>query len=73
MVEKIWRPLNLINCVGKLSEKVVVEKIWDYGGELFHRLQYGSVTGWWAVNILNGLLRKACKCIYEGSSIRWGI
>ena len=34
-----WRPLNLINCMGKLGEKVVADRIQDFGGELFHHLQ----------------------------------
>ena len=40
---KNWTPLNLINCVWKLGEKVVPDRIQDYGYEHFHRLQYGSV------------------------------
>ena len=35
---KSWRPLNLINCVGKLGEKVVADRIQDFGGDLFHHL-----------------------------------
>ena len=42
---KSWQPLNLINCVGKLGEKVVADRIQDYGGELFHHLQVGSMRG----------------------------
>ena len=29
---KSWKPLNLINCVGKLGEKVVADQIQDFGG-----------------------------------------
>ena len=52
-ITKSWRLLNLINCVGKLEEKVVADRIQDFGGELFHHLQFGSVweqtssTGRW--------------------------
>ena len=31
-----WRPLNLINCVRKVREKVVADRIQDFGGDLFH-------------------------------------
>ena len=50
-VGKNWRPLNLINFVGKLWEKVVADRIQDFGGELFHRLQYGLVRGWSTVDV----------------------
>ena len=49
---KNWRPLNLINCVGKLGEKVVADKIEDFGGDLFHHLQFASVRGRLAVDVL---------------------
>ena len=54
-----WRPLNLINCVGKLGEKVVADVIRDCGGKLFHHLQYGSVRGRSAVEVLNRLVIRA--------------
>lgn len=59
MVAKNWRPLNLMNCVGKLGEKMVADRIQDFGGELFYRLKYGSVRGWSAVDILHKSVRKA--------------
>ena len=71
-VAKNWRPLNLINCVGKLGEKLVADRIPDFGGELFHRLQYGSVKGRSAVDILYKLVGRARKCIDGGSSVGWG-
>ena len=58
-VAKNWRPLNLINCVGKLGKKVVADRIQDYGGDLFHRLQYGSVRGRSAVDVLYRSVVKA--------------
>ena len=49
---KRWRPLNIIKCVWKLGEKVVADRIQDFWEELFHRLQFGSVRGWSAVDVL---------------------
>ena len=71
-VARRWRPLNLINCVGKLGEKVVGDRIQDKGDELFHRLQYGSVRGQSAVDVLYRSVVKARACMDAGSSIGWG-
>ena len=49
---KNWRPLNLINCVGKLGEKVVVDGIQEEGSSILHRPQYSSVRGRSAVDVL---------------------
>ena len=40
---KGWRPINLINCIGKLGEKVVAEVLQGCG--LLHKHQFGSVKG----------------------------
>ena len=69
---KNWRPLNLINCLGKLGEKVVADRIQDFGGKLFHRLQYGSVRGRSAVDVLYKSVRGARKCIHGEGSVGWG-
>ena len=58
-LDKNWRPLNLINCVGKLGEKVVADRIQDFGTELFYHLQFGSVRGRLAVEVLYRLVVKA--------------
>ena len=71
-VPKSWRPLNHINCVGKLGEKVVADRIQDFGGDLFHRLQFGSVRGRSAVDVLYRSVVKARACIDEGGSVGWG-
>ena len=40
---KNWRPLNLINCVGKLREKLVADRIHGEGQQILHHQQYSSV------------------------------
>ena len=71
-VARNWRPLNLINCVGKLGEKVVADRIQDYGDELFHRWQYGSVRGRSAVDVLYRSVLKVRACIHKGGGVGWG-
>ena len=34
--KKNWRPLNLINCIGKLGEKVVADRIQEEGRSILH-------------------------------------
>ena len=59
-----WRPLNQINCVGKLGEKVVADRLQDEGSSLFHSLQYGSVRGWGATDVLYRSVTRARKCLW---------
>ena len=40
---KGWRPINHINYIGKLAEKLVTGELQQAG--LFHRGQYGGVKG----------------------------
>lgn len=42
---KDWRPINLINCVAKLEEKLVSDELQEAGSALLHRHQFGSVKG----------------------------
>ena len=69
---KNWQPLNLINCVGKLGEKVVADRIQDFGGDLFHHLQFGSIKGRSVVDVLYWSVVKARRCIDEGGDVGWG-
>ena len=38
-----WRPLNLIDCVRKLGEEVVADRIQAEGQQILHHQQYGMV------------------------------
>ena len=68
---KSWRPLNLITCVGKLGEKVVADRIQDFGGDLFHHLQFGSVRGRSAVDVLYQSVVRARRCLDVGDAVGW--
>ena len=62
---KNWRPLNLINCIGKIGEKVVADRIQVEGRSLLHHQQYASVRGCSAVDVLYKSVVKAGQCLQE--------
>ena len=66
---KSWRPLNLINCVGKLGEKVIADWFQDFGEELFHHLQFGSVQGRSAVEVLCRSVVRARRSLDVGGGV----
>ena len=68
---KNWRPLNLINCIGKLGEKVVADRIQEEGNSILHHQQYGSVRGCSAVDIPYKSVVKARQCLDHGGSVGW--
>ena len=68
---KNWRPLNLINCIGKLGEKVVADRIQEEGSSILPHQQYGSVRGPSAVEVLYTSVVKARQCLENGRSVGW--
>ena len=68
---KNWRPLNLINCIGKLGEKVVADRIQEEGRSILHHEQYGSVRGRSAVDVLYKSVVKARQCLENGGLVGW--
>ena len=68
---KNWRPLNLINSIGKLGEKVVADRIQEEGSSILHHQQYGSVLGCSAVEVLYKLVVKARQCLEHRGSVGW--
>ena len=68
---KSWRPLNLINCMGKLGEIVVADRIQDFGKDLFHHLQFGSVHGRLAIDVLYCSVVRAWGCLDIGGGVGW--
>lgn len=71
-LSKNWQPLNLIICVGKLWKKVVVVRIQDFGGDIFHRLQFGTVRGRLVVDVLYRSVIRPRECFEDGGSMGWG-
>ena len=68
---KNWRPRNLINCIGKLGEKVVADRIQEEGSSILHHQQYGSVRGRSAVDVLYKSVVRARQCLDNGGSVGW--
>ena len=48
---RVWRPIDLINYVGKLAEKVVANDLQQVVG-LFHKYQFGCWRGRLALQAL---------------------
>ena len=66
-----WRPLNLINCIGKVGEKVVAGRIQEEGSSILHHQQYSSVRGRSDVDVLYKSVVKARQCLENGGSVGW--
>jgi len=58
---KDYRPINLINCIGKLGDKVVADKLPESG--LLHRHQFGSVKGRSATEAALRVVTRAQRCM----------
>ena len=67
---KNWRPINLINCIGKLDEKVVADQLQDAG--LFHRHQFRSIRRRSATEAVFKALTKAQRCLDGGRRVACG-
>ena len=63
---KNWRQINLINCIGKIGEKVVADQLQEVG--LLHRHQYGSVKGRSALEVVFRGVTRAQRCLARGGS-----
>ena len=60
---KSWRPINQINCIGKLGEKVVADELHE--ADLLHGGQFGGVKG---RSALEGVFKPVTKARwYMGS------
>ena len=64
---KGWRPIILINCIGKLAEKVVVDELQEAG--LFHKGQYGGIKGRLAVEVITWTLTRAQRVMERGGQV----
>lgn len=64
-----WRPLNVINCMGKLAEKVVADQVQEYGSRVFHDGQYGLVQGRSAMDVLYSAVRSTRKYLFVRGAV----
>ena len=68
---KARRPITLINCIGKLVEKVVADELQQPG--LLHRHQFGSVKGSSAIDAVFREVTRVQRCLSAGGKSRWGL
>jgi len=66
---KGWRPINLINCIGKLGEKVVADRLQESG--LLHRHQFGLVKGRSATEAALRVVTRAQRCMAAEGAVGW--
>ena len=68
---KNWRPINLINYVGKLGEKVMAYRIQEQRESLLHHWQFGSVHGRSAMDVLYKSVIQVKKSLENMGSVGW--
>ena len=68
---KNWRPLNLINCIGKFGEKVGADRLQEEGSSILHHPEYDSVRGCSAVDVLYNSVMQARQCLENRGSVWW--
>ena len=68
---KAWCPITLINCIGKLGEKVVADELQQAG--LLHRHQFGSVKGRSAIDAVFREVTRVQRCLSAGRKAGWGL
>jgi len=66
---KGWRPINLINCIGKLGEKMVADKLQELG--LLYRYQFGSVKGRSATEAALRVVTRAQRYMAAEGVVGW--
>jgi len=64
---KGWQPINLINCISKLGEKVVANRLQESG--LLHKHQFGSVKGRSVMEAALQVVTKAQRCMARGGVV----
>ena len=67
---RAWRPINLINCVGKLAEKVVANDLQQVAG-LFHKHQFRCQRGRSAMEALFRAVVRSQRCLAKGRGVVW--
>ena len=68
---KACRPITLINCIGKLGEKVEADELQQVG--LLYRHQFGSVKGRSAIDAVFREVTRVQRCLSAGGKAGWGL
>ena len=69
-VTKNWRPINLINCIRKMEEKVIADNLKD--ADLLHQHQVGAVKRRLPLEVVFRAVVKARRCMDGGEDAAWG-
>ena len=64
---KAWRPITLINCIGKLGEKVVAEELQE--AKLLHRHQFDNIKGRSAIDAVFREVTRVQQCLSNKGSV----
>ena len=64
---KGWKPINLINGIGKLGKKVVADILQGCG--LLHKHQFGSVKGRSATEVALKTVTRAQRCLAKEEAV----
>ena len=67
---KNWRPINLINCVGKIGEKVVAGCLQEI--TCFHDGQYEGRKHRTVTEVVALAVTKAQRAVRGGDRVEWG-
>ena len=67
---KNWRPINLINCVGKIGEQVVADCLQEI--PCFHEGQYGGQKHRAATEVVALAVTKAQRAVRAEGKTEWG-
>ena len=67
---KNWRPINLINCMRKIGEKVVADCLQEIPG--FHDGQYGGRKHRAVTEVVALAVTKAQRAVRAGGRAEWG-
>ena len=67
---KNWRPINLINCVGKIGEKVVGDCLQEV--PYFYDGQYGGRKNRAVTEVVALAVTKAQRAVRAGGRAEWG-
>lgn len=67
-----YRPISLLNCLGKLMERCIHKQIYNYvtSNNLLTSFQSGFIKGDSTVNLLTYLYNDICKALDEGKEVR---
>ena len=65
-----WQPINLINFIGKLGDKVIADRLQET--DLLHHMWFGSVKGRSAIEVVYRAVVWSRHCMDSVGAVGWG-